>query len=154
MAQVGETIVNPVTGEEITWRRVDSDVLEFDDVWTRPGHRAAPHVHPKMEEAWTVVEGRAAFHIGDDGERVLGPGESITAPPGVPHAGWNPTGGRVVLRVTMTPALRWAEIAEKLFAWATEGRTDEVGTPELDLLIGMLRDYGDEIAPPPGVVRS
>ena len=153
MAAVGETIVNPVTGEEITWVRVDSDLLEWDDVWTRPGHRAAPHVHPALEERWTVVEGSAAFLIGDDEERILGPGESITAPPGIAHAAWNPTDGPVRLRATMTPALRWAEVVEKLFTWAAEGRTDDVGTPEPELIIGMLREYRDEIAPPPGVVR-
>src|SRR5688500_9865786 len=97
MAAVGETLVNPVTGEEITWRRLDDDVLEWEDVWTRPGHRAAPHIHPEMEERWTVIDGRAAFRIGDgDGdEQIVEAGESITAPAGVPHEGWNPTDGTV-----------------------------------------------------------
>jgi mannose-6-phosphate isomerase-like protein (cupin superfamily) len=153
MAKPGETIVNPVTGEEITWVRVDPDVLEWDDVWTRAGHRAAPHVHPAMEERWTVIEGRAAFRIGGDGskdgeERLIAAGESITAPAGVPHEGWNPTEKPVRLRVTMTPALRWAEVVEQLFRWAAEGRTDETGTPELDLIVGMLREYSRELAPP------
>ena len=154
MAQVGETIVNPVTGEEITWRRIDPELLEWDDVWTRPGHRTAAHVHPAMEERWQVVEGQAAFQIGDDGERTLGPGEAIAAPPGVAHEAWNPTADPVRLRVTMTPAGRWAEVVELLFGWAADGRTDEAGTPELDLLVGLLRDYADEIAPPPGITRS
>jgi mannose-6-phosphate isomerase-like protein (cupin superfamily) len=155
MARVGETIVNAMTGEEITWRRVEPDLLEWDDVWAQPGHRAAPHVHPRMEERWTVVEGRAAFRIGEEEDvRVLEAGESIVAAPGVPHEGWNPTDDRVVLRVTMTPAGRWAEVVELLFAWAAEGRTDEAGTPDLELLVGLLRDYSEEIAPPPGVTRS
>jgi len=152
MAQVGETIVNPATGEVITWLRVDDEVLEWEDAWTRPGHRAAPHVHPTMTERWEVVDGTAAFVIGDEAT-TLGPGESITAPAGVPHEGWNPTDEPVRLRVTMTPPKRWAEIVEQLFAWAADGRTDEGGTPELELLVGLLRDYADEIAPPPGVTR-
>jgi mannose-6-phosphate isomerase-like protein (cupin superfamily) len=152
MAQVGETIVNPATGEEITWLRVDDEVLEWEDAWTRPGHRAAPHVHPTMTERWEVIEGNAAFEI--DGHRsTLGPGESSTARAGVPHEGWNPTDRPVRLRVTMTPPARWAEVVEKLFGWAAEGRTDEHGTPELELLLGLLRDYSAEIAPPPGVTR-
>jgi mannose-6-phosphate isomerase-like protein (cupin superfamily) len=154
MARVGETIVNPVTGEEITWRRVDPDLLEWDDAWMRAGHRTAPHVHPAMEERWQVVEGRAAFRIGDGEERKIGPGEEIVAPPGVPHEGWNPADDPVLLSVTMTPAGRWAEVVELLFGWAAEGRTDETGTPELELLVGLLRGYPDEIAPPPGVTRS
>jgi uncharacterized RmlC-like cupin family protein len=147
MARAGETIANPVTGEEITWSRVGDGVLEWDDVWTRPGHRAAPHAHPRMEESWRVVEGQAAFRIGGQ-ERVLGPGEEITAPPGVVHAAWNPTAAPVRLQVTMIPALRWAEVVETLFAWAREGRTDSGGTPERELLIALLRDYAAELAPP------
>lgn len=149
MARVGETIVNPATGEQITWVRIEPDVLEWDDVWTRPGHRAAAHVHPAMTESWQVVEGRAAFRVGDDEERVLGPGEAIVAPNGVPHVGWNPTEGPARMRVSMTPPARWAEVVEKLFGWAAAGRTDATGTPEADLLIALLRDYADELAPPP-----
>lgn len=148
MARVGETIANPVTGEEITWRRVDDDALEWDDVWTRPGHRAAPHVHPQMEERWTVVEGEAAFRVGDGDEQRLQPGDAITAPAGVAHTAWNPTNDTVRLRVSMTPPLRWAEVVEKLFAWARDARTDDAGTPERELLMNLLRDYAAELAPP------
>jgi mannose-6-phosphate isomerase-like protein (cupin superfamily) len=147
MARAGETIVNPITGEAITWSRVDDDVLAWEDVWTRPGHRAAPHVHPRMEERWHVIRGQAAFRIGEE-ERVLGPGDEIAAPPGVAHAAWNPTAAPVRLHVTMTPALRWAEVVETLFGWAQDGRTDASGTPERDLLIALLRDYAAELAPP------
>jgi mannose-6-phosphate isomerase-like protein (cupin superfamily) len=151
MARVGETIENAVTGERITWRRVDAAALEWEDVWPRPGHRAAPHVHPGMEERWQVTAGQAAFRIGADGpgsERVLGVGESIVAPAGVTHSGWNPTDGEVRLLVTMTPALRWAAVVEKLFGWAADGRTDAMGTPEPELLVALLAGYAAEIAPP------
>lgn len=148
MARTGETIVNPVTGEEITWSRVDDEVLAWEDVWTRPGHRAAAHVHPQMEECWRVVEGEAAFQIGKAAEQRLKPGDEIIAPAGVTHAAWNPTDAPVRLHVTMTPPLRWAEVVENLFAWARDGRTDSTGTPERELLIALLRDYAAELAPP------
>ena len=148
MARAGETIENPVTGERITWLRVDADLLEWEDVWTRPGHRVAPHVHPGMTETWRVLEGRAAFSIGDEPERVLGAGESIAAPAGVAHSGWNSAQEPTRLHVKMEPPLRWAHVAEQLFAWAREGRTDAVGTPEPELLIALLGDYAPELAPP------
>src|ERR1700754_2806782 len=113
MARPGETIENPVTGERITWSRV-GETLEWDDVWARPGHRAAPHVHPEMEERWEVVSGQAAFRIGGV-ERTADVGDVVVAPAGVVHEGWNPTDDEVHLRVTMTPALRWAEVVEKIF---------------------------------------
>jgi mannose-6-phosphate isomerase-like protein (cupin superfamily) len=134
MARVGETIVNPATGEEITWLRVDDEVLEWEDLWP-PGHQVPPHVHPGMEERWRVIEGEPAFRIGDDPERRDVPGDEIVAPAGVTHSGRNPTNDRVRLRVSMTPPLRWAEVAEKLFA----GRSP----------LALLRDYPAELAPPP-----
>ncbi len=146
VARVGETIENAATGQRITWLEVGPDALVWEDVWARPGHRVARHVHPGMEERWEVVEGAAGFRIGDE-ETTAGPGAVVIAPPGVAHDGWNVSDGAVVMRVSMTPALRWGEIVEKLFGWARDGRTDESGTPEVDLLLGLLRDYPEEIAP-------
>lgn len=146
MAEVGETITNPVTGLEITWVHVAPELLEWDDLYPREGLRVAPHVHPEMREHWHVVEGIVRFRIGEE-EHELGAGEGVSAPPNTTHAAWNVTDG-ARMRVSMTPALRWAEVIEQLFAWAREGRTDENGTPETDLIIGMLRDYSAELAPP------
>jgi mannose-6-phosphate isomerase-like protein (cupin superfamily) len=146
MAQPGDTIRNPVTGLEITWVTVDPDVLEWDDYHPREGLRVAPHVHPEMREHWHVVEGIVRLKIGDE-DHEIGAGEGVSAPPGVTHAAWNVTNG-ARMRVSMTPALRWAAVVEQLFAWAEEGRTDENGTPETPLLIELLQTYPAEIAPP------
>jgi mannose-6-phosphate isomerase-like protein (cupin superfamily) len=127
--------VNPATGEEITFLSEAPDLLLMESVWTRPGHRAAEHVHPEMEERWEVLEGCAAFRIGGQ-ETVCGPGEGVVAPPGVPHLAWNPGEGRVRLRIEMRPALRWREFVERLFA--------NGGAPEP----GMFAEFGREIAPP------
>jgi hypothetical protein len=40
----------------------------------------------------------------------------VIVPPGTPHLAWNPTDGPVRLRITMRPALRWAEFTARLFA--------------------------------------
>ena len=121
MARVGETIVNAATGEEITWLRVDADVLAWEDRWMRPGHRAARHVHPSMTERWEVIQGTAAFRIGDAEERRAGPGEVVVVPPGTRHLAWNPAEETVRLRVQMRPALRWQEFVERLFADPARG---------------------------------
>jgi mannose-6-phosphate isomerase-like protein (cupin superfamily) len=138
MARAGDTVENPLTGERITFVTTAADsggeLLVMDDVWTRPGHRAPEHVHPGMEERWEVLAGRAAFRIG--GERIeAGPGETVVAPAGTPHAAWNPTGGEVRLRIEMRPALRWEEFVVRLFG----------GDPPAEL----LREFRAEVAPPP-----
>ena len=139
---------NPVTGERIEVLRAEPAALELLDVWTRPGHRAAEHVHPGMEERIEVLTGRARFRAGGRGHD-LSSGDVLTIPPGSPHLGWNPTTTEVCLRLTLTPALRWLEVVERLFAYAREGRTDERGAPERPLLAALLREFPDELAPPP-----
>jgi mannose-6-phosphate isomerase-like protein (cupin superfamily) len=138
VARAGQTVENPATGERITFVQTAADtggeLLVMDDVWTRPGHRAAEHVHPEMEERWRVVEGRAAFRIGGE-ELVAGPGDDVVAPPGTPHVAWNPTDGEVRLQIEMRPALRWEEFVERLFS----------GESPADL----LGEFSREIAPPP-----
>ena len=131
MAHEGQTVENAATGERITFVSIAPDLLVMDALWPRPGHRAIEHVHPEMEECWAVIEGRAAFRIGD-AEHELGPGQRVVAPAGTPHLAWNPTGGPVRLRIEMRPALRWAEFTERLFR----------GDPTAEL----LREFRREIA--------
>ena len=128
-------IENPATGERIAFVSETPELLVLESVWTRPGERAARHVHPGMEERWEVLEGEGAFRIGDEDERRAGPGETVVAPAGTPHAAWNPTQEPVRLRIEMRPALRWREFVERLFAAG--------GIPERDL----LRDFAREVAP-------
>ena len=49
----------------------------------------------------------------------------------------------------LSPALRWLECVERLFAAARDGRTDERGTPEPALMRALLREFAAELAPPP-----
>jgi len=125
---------NPQTGERVTIASETPELLVMDVVWPRPGHRAAEHVHPEMEERYTVLAGTAAFRI-DGVERTAGAGdEPVVVPPGTPHLAWNPTEDEVRLRIEMRPALRWAEFVERAFAGE-------------DLRV-LLRQFSREIAPP------
>jgi quercetin dioxygenase-like cupin family protein len=126
-------IENPRTGEQIEIVSDGPDVLVMLATWTRPGHRAIEHVHPAMEERWTVLDGRAAFRV--DGVAVdAAPGTVVVAPPGRRHLAWNPTEDVVRLRIEMRPPRRWAEFTTRLF-----GGED----PAL-----LLSQYPDEIALP------
>ena len=108
-------IENPRTGEQIEFNTSDPEVLVMHSRWTRPGHRAAAHVHPKVEERFEVIEGKAAFLVA--GRRIDAvAGESVLVPPGVEHLVWNPTDEHVRLRIEMRPPLRWAEFTRRLFA--------------------------------------
>jgi mannose-6-phosphate isomerase-like protein (cupin superfamily) len=111
---VPEMIENPRTGEQIEFEIRTPEVLVMYAVWPRPGRRAAAHVHPEIEERYEVLEGRAAFQIAGV-QSEAGPGETVVVPPGTLHLAWNPTAEPVRLRITMRPALCWAEFVERLF---------------------------------------
>jgi quercetin dioxygenase-like cupin family protein len=129
-------IENPHTGERIVFEVRAPELLVMRSTWTRPGRRTAAHVHPEMEETYEILKGRAAFRIAGI-EQTAGPGETVVVPPNTPHLAWNPTDGPVELRITMRPALRWAEFVERLFG----------GSKAAEL----LREFHREIhlAPPP-----
>lgn len=153
MARAGDESFNPVTGERIVFLRTSTDtggeLVEFDDFWTKPGHRAPEHVHPKMEESWEVLSGSPYFRIGQEEVRAT-VGDRVVAPVGVRHMGWNAGGEEVHVRVRMRPALRWEEFVVTLFAMAQAGQTDENGIPETSLMRRLLDEFADEIALPPG----
>ena len=64
-------------------------------------HTATPapanHVHADQEESVEVLSGMLSCRLGGE-ERLLGPGDTLLIPPGVPHAVWNaaPAGCRSV----------------------------------------------------------
>ncbi|MEA2442498.1 MAG: hypothetical protein QOH76_3922 [Thermoleophilaceae bacterium] len=140
MATAGETVVNPATGERVTFVRIaaetNGELLELELVWPHKGQRAPAHVHPEMEERYEVVAGTAAFRIGSDDERTAGPGETVTVPPGTTHLAWNPADEETRLKVEFRPALRWEEFVVRLFAG---------NEPVADL----MREFRREIAPSP-----
>lgn len=151
MARAGDEIFNPVTGDRIVFLRTaaetEGELVEFDDFWTKPGHRAPGHLHPKMEESWEVFRGTPCFRIGDE-DILATTGDVVVAPPGVSHMGWNAGDDEVYVRVRMRPALRWEDFMIALFGLAEAGHTDEEGIPEPELAVQLLSEFADEIAVP------
>jgi len=126
-------VENPRTGEQVEFESETPERLVMHSTWTRPGHRALAHIHPQMEERFEILEGTAAFSI-DGREFRATAGESVVVPPATAHLAWNPTDEPVRLRITMRPALCWAEFTRRLFAGEDPVRlltefTDEVVLP-------------------------
>jgi quercetin dioxygenase-like cupin family protein len=147
MAWPGQEIINAATGERIVFRRTAAEtggeLLEMDDFWTMPGHRAPEHVHPQIQERWEVIAGAAAFRI-DGIEQIAGPGEVVIAEPGVRHLAWNASAGPVHLRIQMRPALEWEVFVERLFALLSAQASME--RPNSASLLELVRSFPREIA--------
>jgi mannose-6-phosphate isomerase-like protein (cupin superfamily) len=149
MATVGETLVNPVSGERITFlataAETDGELVALD-LELRPGGRVPGglHIHPRQEERFEVVKGRMRFRLGR--ERVFaGPGDVVVVPAGVPHDFANPDDVEALVRVEVRPALKMEQLFETAVALAVEGRTMLNGIPKPFDLALFTRHFEQEV---------
>src|SRR4051794_41161062 len=79
---------DPILKQRLGFRRSTdengTEVLEVD-TWVEPGGGVTPHVHPAMEERFTVHSGQCDFLAGRRWH-TAGPGETVVVPAGTRHA--------------------------------------------------------------------
>jgi len=156
MANRGDVIEHPVTGETITFLQTSEDTggeYARSELRVKPrGFVAAPHVHPLMEETFEMQSG--AFTLVVDGEeRRVGAGEGAIVPAGTPHAWWNAGEEEAVAIVEHRPALKAEEFFETMFGLAQDGKVSPgTGLPNLLWLALMTlryrRDFAHVASPP------
>ena len=149
MARRGQTLVNPVSGERITFRTTAEESngeLVAIELALPPGGRVPGrlHLHPLQEERFEVVEGRMRFRV--EGERVTAePGEVVVVPPGVPHDFANDGDQAALVRVEIRPALKMEQLFETAVALAEQGRTMLGGIPKPLELALFTREFDQEV---------
>src|SRR5258708_6362062 len=94
MAQPGETIDNPISGDQIIFRTTASQTngayVEFDHILKQGGGKTAEHVHAKGDERYEVLSGSGSWSLNGD-TRTCKTGETVHIPPGTIHTNpWNP----------------------------------------------------------------
>jgi mannose-6-phosphate isomerase-like protein (cupin superfamily) len=151
VAARGERIENPVTGERIvfraTARETGGELLAFD-YWLRPGGSVPlAHVHPRQEERFMIVAGRARIRVG---RRKLeaGPGDEVAVPPDTIHRLWNAGEEELQAVIEFRPALRSEQGFEQLFGLARDGKLGRSGIPNPLRMAVMAPEYLDEVALP------
>ena len=109
MIHAGDTVVNPVTGERLVFRKTSRDTggqAVVIETFVQPnGFVAAAHVHPSQEERFEVLRGSVGFKIGRK-KMVAGPGRRITVPAGTPHKFWNAGDDEAHFVCEVRPALQ------------------------------------------------
>ena len=118
MANAGETITDPITGERCHWLVTAAQTGGRHvraEWWAPPGTGArAPHVHRVSEERLEVLAGQLTVVRG--GERlVLGAGDGVRLPARVPHAWWNEGAGEVHLVIEISPAGHFEDAVDASF---------------------------------------
>jgi mannose-6-phosphate isomerase-like protein (cupin superfamily) len=119
-------LVNRHTGEQLEIRRIDTDGRP----WLRlrgslPPHRQGPplHVHFEEAEAFHVVAGTLSAEM--NGQRLqLGPGESVTFPPGSAHRWWNDGDEPLIVDGSVRPAVDLDRYLEAAFAVLNAGAAE------------------------------
>ena len=101
------------------------------------------HVHPKQEERFEIVSGRARIRVGRRLRRASA-GESVVVPRGVVHRLWNGGEDELHVLVEFRPALRTEEGFEQLFGLARDGKLSRRGFPHPLQIAVMAKEYRDE----------
>ena len=132
MIEKGQTLVNPVTGERMTFLETaaenDGERVVIELRADPGGAVAAAHVHPSQWETFSVVSGTLGAKVaGQKGE--FGPGQTLGVAPGVAHTWWNAGDDELVFRCEVRPALQFESLIETMFSLAAEGKTNKKGMP-------------------------
>ena len=148
MINPGDTLVNSVTGEELTFvetaASTGGEYVEVVAVVQPGGFVASAHVHPKQSEAFTVVEGTLDLRVGKDRVRLTA-GESATVEAGTAHKFWNDGDEPVVFTCKISPALQFESLIESMFGLARDGKTNRKGMPNPVRMASIARAHRDVI---------
>lgn len=121
MAQPGDELLNPHTGQTLRFVAVDDDLLVMESSYRAGGAQAPPHLHPSQEERFEVLSG-SVLTVVDGEQRILSVGDTVIIPAGTPHTfGGHPEHDGTV-RWEVRPALRTDELFELLFGLADGSR--------------------------------
>ena len=149
MAQRGETIEDPLTGERMTFLTTTADTngrsFEFEFV-APPGWFVAEHIHPHQHERTQMVSGDLSGRVAGEEFRLV-PGEVRVVPSGVVHAWRNPSEeGEARFSVEFSPALNMESGFETAWWLARDGKATKAGLPKNPLqLVVFANEHKDEV---------
>jgi quercetin dioxygenase-like cupin family protein len=149
MAQRGESIENPLTGERMTFLKTTADTngqsLEFEFI-APPGWSVPAHIHPYQQERTEMISGVLSGRVA--GEEIgLVAGEVRVVPSGVVHAWRNPSDQEEArFSVTFSPALKMESGFETAWGLARDGKATKAGVPKNPLqLVVLASEHKDEV---------
>jgi quercetin dioxygenase-like cupin family protein len=148
MSKAGDVFENPVTGE-YGYMRVGTEdsngELSVVDMRVRAGGAVlGEHVHPNLDEHFTVLNGKIGYKLGGR-EGIAVAGDSLVLPRGVPHDWWNAGDEEARVIVQIRPATRFEQMAITTFGLAREGKTNSKGMPNLLQLAVISQEFADVV---------
>lgn len=156
--KAGNVAESPVTGERgvvrIGTEQTRGELLVVD-LYIRPGGAVmGEHIHPTIEERFTVLRGQVGFRLSGRAA-IAEPGVTLFAPTGIPHDWWNAGPEEALVRVEVRPAARFEVFIQNAFGLAQDGKVNRRGMPNLLQLAVLAREFDDVIrfTRPPRMVQ-
>ena len=151
MINPGDTVVNPVTSERLTFlktsRQTDGEYCLIEATVRPNGFVAAKHIHPYQSERFEVVSGTLTMTVGRK-KIELGPGEAYTVESGTAHKFENKGDADVRFTCEVRPALSFEELIETMYGLAADGKTSKKGMPNPLRLAVIARHHFDHVRLP------
>jgi quercetin dioxygenase-like cupin family protein len=146
MADPGDVLENPFTGQSLTFRRTTAEtggeLLEVESSWAGGGSEPPEHHHPYQRERFEVLEGELRARIAG-AERTVRAGEAFEVPAGTAHSMWNPGPERARAVWQTRPALKTEGFFELVWGLAQAAKAGHE-SPSPDEVEAMMREYSDE----------
>jgi quercetin dioxygenase-like cupin family protein len=147
----GDTLVNPVTGETITFRRTSAqtggELVEVEVTVEAGGGVAAAHVHPFQSERFEVLEGTLELRHGRRKVTATA-GDVVTVEPGAVHSFRNVGDAPASFVCEVRPALQFERFIETMFGLAADGKTNRKGMPSPLRLAVIANAHFDDLRLP------
>ncbi|MGF1470647.1 MAG: cupin domain-containing protein [Rubrobacteraceae bacterium] len=158
MARAGKEIASPTTRLvfEETAADTGGERLRFEQFVRGGNPEVSEHTHSLHEERFLVRSGRMGVRVAGS-ERVLGPGEEVTVPPGTPHTFWNAGDEELHHVVEFRPAGNMEVFFETVFGLQREGKFPVEGekrAPNLFQGALILTEYDFSVAGMPIPVQK
>ena len=158
MARPGDEIVNPRTGQRMTFLKTSKDtngqLLQIDCVSPPSGVKEPEHVHPLQENRFEIISGSLMLSMAGQ-VRPVNAGDVISVPPKVPHFFWNGSNEVAHYIQEFRPALRSEFFFEALFGLARDGKLNEQGTANPFQMAVFVPIFWNEIrvTKPPEIIQ-
>jgi mannose-6-phosphate isomerase-like protein (cupin superfamily) len=150
MAYAGQTISNPVTGEEFTFLETTEDTqgqrLLFDCRVGPHGVPLPPHIHTTQEEHLEVLAGTLGVMLGDN-VYTLRAGQDIVLPANIKHQWWNAKREVLLMRVEVVPPRQLEAVLEAVSGMAHEGKLAGNGMPKNPFNLANLLRLSETFTP-------
>jgi mannose-6-phosphate isomerase-like protein (cupin superfamily) len=127
MSTTAEPVYDPVHGARHAFT-ADGDNL-IVDTWLEPGGALPPHLHPRQDEFWSVVEGEVEILVGKRKRVMRATDGEAAVPPGTKHGLRNRSRETVHARCRVIPAGDLEEFLTESAAAAREGLFMRGGIP-------------------------